>query len=369
MFLTGINEWRAPRRVAAEGGAAADALPRRGRAADDRRADGERGQSAFDEYVSDPNRPVPYLGYVVGGMTRRLHDRGSALRRAAPRRARLRDRAARRGRRSSPGPIKVEPQRLDHGHRRRLRRQAHRRLPRRLPDAAPRPRGSRLPPNAVRMGGYQQLVRGEPFRGKFRNSFEKPEPFTPGQARRDRLRAARRLPRLPPRPPHDGAGAELVVPARRPQPAEVHGDPEGDAPPTSRRPRTASTARARSAPPSPSLSKATRRARSRRANSGGRCARARWRAGRPRRRPDERAEGGEARVLREALLVAVVDLLRDDRDLEAGRRRSRRAAVRRSRPLARRSARRPRAASGCRASVVRPKPQLPQLVRVVGSTQ
>ena len=31
------------------------------------------------------------------------------------------------------------------------------------------------------MGGYQQLVRGEPFRGKFRNSFEKPEPFVPGQ--------------------------------------------------------------------------------------------------------------------------------------------------------------------------------------------
>lgn len=28
--------------------------------------------------------------------------------------------------------------------------------------------------------GYQQLVRGEPFRGKFRHSFERPEPFTPG---------------------------------------------------------------------------------------------------------------------------------------------------------------------------------------------
>ena len=31
------------------------------------------------------------------------------------------------------------------------------------------------------MGGYQQLVRGEPLRGKFRNGFEKPEPFTPGK--------------------------------------------------------------------------------------------------------------------------------------------------------------------------------------------
>ena len=31
------------------------------------------------------------------------------------------------------------------------------------------------------MGGYQQLVRGEPFRGKFRHSFEKPEAFTAGK--------------------------------------------------------------------------------------------------------------------------------------------------------------------------------------------
>ena len=30
-------------------------------------------------------------------------------------------------------------------------------------------------------GGYQQLVRGEPMRGKFRNGFEKPEPFEPGK--------------------------------------------------------------------------------------------------------------------------------------------------------------------------------------------
>ncbi len=31
------------------------------------------------------------------------------------------------------------------------------------------------------MAGYQMLVRGEIMRGKFRNSFEKPEPFTPGK--------------------------------------------------------------------------------------------------------------------------------------------------------------------------------------------
>ncbi len=33
----------------------------------------------------------------------------------------------------------------------------------------------------VPMGGYQMLVRGEVMRGKFRNSFENPEPFTPNE--------------------------------------------------------------------------------------------------------------------------------------------------------------------------------------------
>ena len=31
------------------------------------------------------------------------------------------------------------------------------------------------------MAGYQQLVRSEVFRGRFRNSYENPEPFTPNQ--------------------------------------------------------------------------------------------------------------------------------------------------------------------------------------------
>jgi predicted acyl esterase len=36
--------------------------------------------------------------------------------------------------------------------------------------------------NKYPMGGYQMLVRGEIMRGKFRNSFEKPEAFTPNTA-------------------------------------------------------------------------------------------------------------------------------------------------------------------------------------------
>jgi predicted acyl esterase len=46
--------------------------------------------------------------------------------------------------------------------------------PRDYPDPDPNPQ-------EVHMGGYQQLVRGEPFRAKFRKSFEKPEPLNPNE--------------------------------------------------------------------------------------------------------------------------------------------------------------------------------------------
>jgi hypothetical protein len=38
-----------------------------------------------------------------------------------------------------------------------------------------------LAANVAQMGGYQELIRGEPFRGKFRKSFEKPVRFEPNK--------------------------------------------------------------------------------------------------------------------------------------------------------------------------------------------
>jgi putative CocE/NonD family hydrolase len=55
------------------------------------------------------------------------------------------------------------------------------------PDNAPdneeggRPNKRVLDAPAIRMGGYQELLRGEPMRAKFRNSWEKPEPLVPGK--------------------------------------------------------------------------------------------------------------------------------------------------------------------------------------------
>ncbi len=45
------------------------------------------------------------------------------------------------------------------------------------PDAQP----DKTTPRHVVMGGYQKLVRSEVFRGRFRNSFVEPEPFVPGE--------------------------------------------------------------------------------------------------------------------------------------------------------------------------------------------
>ncbi len=49
------------------------------------------------------------------------------------------------------------------------------------PDAMANPKPN---PRKVAYAGYQQLVRGEPIRGKFRNSLTRPEPFVPGEPAR-----------------------------------------------------------------------------------------------------------------------------------------------------------------------------------------
>ena len=56
------------------------------------------------------------------------------------------------------------------------------------PETYPEPEAERsdgprkdVGPPVEKMAGYEQLVRGEPMRGKFRKSFEKPEAFVPGK--------------------------------------------------------------------------------------------------------------------------------------------------------------------------------------------
>jgi len=132
--------------------------------------------TAFDEYVSDPNKPVPYLGYVVMGMRgdymtedqRFAATRPDVLVYETP----VLDQDL-----HVTGPIDVTLHVSTTG----TDADFVVKVIDVYPADFPSPQGERgnEPANAVRMGGYQQLVRGEPFRGKFRNSFEKPEAFTP----------------------------------------------------------------------------------------------------------------------------------------------------------------------------------------------
>ena len=129
--------------------------------------------AGFDEYISDPAKPVPYIAGIANTMTREhiLDDQRFAATRpdvlvyqTEP----LEDEL------TFAGPIETSLQVSTTGTDADWVVKLIDVYPPDFPDPAPNPTG-------VRMGGYQQLVRGEPFRGKFRNGFDKPEAFTPGQ--------------------------------------------------------------------------------------------------------------------------------------------------------------------------------------------
>jgi putative CocE/NonD family hydrolase len=182
MFETGRNEWHrhdtwppkhaaARRLYFAEAGKLAAQTP--------------SGADTFDEYISDPNKPVPYISDVTQDMavTYMVADQRFATSRTDvlvyqtdPLETDMR----------VAGPVKVTLYVSTTGTDSDFVVKLIDVYPGDFPDPEPDPEKPPEPPRPLsppplRMGGYQQLVRGEPFRGKFRNSFEKPEPFTPGK--------------------------------------------------------------------------------------------------------------------------------------------------------------------------------------------
>ncbi len=172
VYETGTNRWRTFDRWPPPGTATVSYFFQdRGRLATTPPA---AARTRFDEYVSDPAHPVPYVPGIVDerpaeymaadqrfvwGRPDVLSYETSALETdvtlAGPIRAKLFV--------STTGTdadwvVKV----IDV-------------YPNDTPDPSPNPSG-------VHLGGYQQLVRAEIMRGKFRNTFERPEPFVPGQA-------------------------------------------------------------------------------------------------------------------------------------------------------------------------------------------
>jgi len=128
---------------------------------------------AYDEYPSDPAKPVPFIPDIAIGMTveHMLDDQRFASSRpdvlvyrtevleedvtiAGPIAAHLH--VSTTGSDSDWVVKLIDVYSGDH------------------PNPEPNPKG-------IEMGGYQQLVRGEAMRGKFRSSFTKPEPFEPSK--------------------------------------------------------------------------------------------------------------------------------------------------------------------------------------------
>jgi putative CocE/NonD family hydrolase len=135
-------------------------------------------QAAFDEYVSDPNKPVPFIARVptrVPGTYMTEDQRFAATRPdVLVYKSDVLDRDV-----HVFGPVQVDLKVSTTGTDSDFVIKLIDVFPGDYPDfnAAT---GTAAPAN-VPMGGYQQLVRGEPFRGKFRKSFEKPVPFEPGK--------------------------------------------------------------------------------------------------------------------------------------------------------------------------------------------
>jgi uncharacterized protein len=181
-FETGTNAWRkypswppqnaAPKTLyfRADGGLSFDAPGTAGKGRD------------YDEYVSDPNRPVPFVGYPAISVPQEYMDSDQRFAETRPdvlvyQTAPL-DRDVTIAGPISPG-LFVSTTGTDSD------------FVVKLIDVYPAEEkddadekekfGNDVGPPHVTMAGYEQLVRGEPFRGKFRKSFEKPQPFTPGK--------------------------------------------------------------------------------------------------------------------------------------------------------------------------------------------
>ena len=129
--------------------------------------------AVYDEYISDPNKPVPYIGGQASGMTREhmVEDQRFASTRTDVLTYVSDELTADVTISGALRPsLYVSTSGSDSDWVVKLIDV----YPEDYPDPSPNPAG-------VRMAGYQQLVRGEAMRGKFRNSYEKPEPFAPGK--------------------------------------------------------------------------------------------------------------------------------------------------------------------------------------------
>ncbi|SPF39449.1 Peptidase S15 [Candidatus Sulfopaludibacter sp. SbA4] len=170
VFETGTNQWRRE-----DAWPPRDAQPKSLYLHPDGKLSFEtpKESAAFDEYISDPSKPVPYIGGQAPGMTREhmVEDQRFASTRTDVLTYQTDELT---GDVTFSGPLApslfVSTSGTDSDWVVKLIDV----YPEDYPNPDPNPLG-------LHMGGYQQLVRGEIFRGRYRNSFSKPEAFVPGK--------------------------------------------------------------------------------------------------------------------------------------------------------------------------------------------
>jgi putative CocE/NonD family hydrolase len=169
VFVTGENAWRTPPAwppadatsrtfFLGAGGTLSEAAPT------------ARGDKAADQYVSDPNKPVPYVPNPGTGMRRDYMTEDQRFAATRPdvlvyQTPPLADDL------TIAGPIHVSLQVSTSG--------TDADWVVKVIDVYPEDGTAPVGASGATLAGYQQLVRGEPFRGKFRDSFERPAPFVP----------------------------------------------------------------------------------------------------------------------------------------------------------------------------------------------
>ncbi|MFZ6734834.1 CocE/NonD family hydrolase [Undibacterium sp. Ji42W] len=137
--------------------------------------------NTFDEYVSDPNKPVPFISYVATGAPREYVVSDQRFASTRPDVLVYQTEALEEDV-TIVGPVNPKLFVSTSGTDADWVVKLIDVYPSTYPDKQVlRERANDVPPPSMAMAGYQQLVRGEPLRGKFRNSFEKPEPFVPGK--------------------------------------------------------------------------------------------------------------------------------------------------------------------------------------------
>lgn len=138
--------------------------------------------SSKDEYVSDPDHPVPFVGYTTDTVPQRymVDDQRFASYRpdvlvyeTDPLTEDV----------TIAGPISPKLKVASSGTDSDFDVKLIDVYPENYPDPDGGSNGNKriLDGPPLHMGGYQEMLRGEPFRAKFRNSWEKPEPLAPGK--------------------------------------------------------------------------------------------------------------------------------------------------------------------------------------------